>query len=446
MRKRADTIEMLEVQPDAVEVEQQKVPGRIRWVLYVVLLTIIIVVLWASLFSVDRIVSADGNLITTSPTIMIQPLNTAIVRSIDVQIGDVVGMGQVLATLDSTFAKADLSQLKKQDNVIRVQVRRIQSELRGIPFHADVSEGEDGQLQEDLFNQRVLILQRNMQLNKEKNSMLHAELKLNQTQRQGKKKRLKILRDVEGTTARQPKKGNEYRLKLLEVQKNVCQVNNELESLVAQEQVVLQELKQTEAEWSRFIDERIGELMEQEVQLSNDLQKIDEEINKAQRLHDLVVLKAPEKAIVLDLGKRSVGSIVKQAEPFITLVPINSSIEAEVKIASRDIARIRTGDSVRVKLEAFPFQRHDTLPGEVRVISEDAFRAGDKDKHLGNYSDGFYRTRIKLLSRRLKHVPEGFRLMPGMSVKAEIKIGQRSIISYFLYPIIRLFDESLREP
>ncbi len=118
---------------------------------------------------------------------------------------------------------------------------------------------------------------------------------------------------------------------------------------------------------------------------------------------------------------------------------------------TKDIGRIRTGDTARVKLDAFPFQRHDTLPGKVRVISEDAYR--QENSHLlfdktaeKQTARAFYKTRISLLSTALHNVPEGFRIMPGMKVRAEIKIGQRTIISYFLYPIIRALDESLREP
>jgi hemolysin D len=43
-------------------------------------------------------------------------------------------------------------------------------------------------------------------------------------------------------------------------------------------------------------------------------------------------------------------------------------------------------------------------------------------------------------------VPEHFRLIPGMAVTAEIKAGERSVISYFLYPLLRGLDESIREP
>lgn len=58
----------------------------------------------------------------------------------------------------------------------------------------------------------------------------------------------------------------------------------------------------------------------------------------------------------------------------------------------------------------------------------------------------FHRGRIELLGAKLENMSEGSRLIPGMTVTAEIKVGTRSVISYFLYPITRGFEESVREP
>lgn len=444
--------DVLEYQPDAVEIEERPVPGKIRWVLYLILGSLIAVVVGAIVFQVDRIVVAEGELITTSPTIVVQPLSTAVVRSIHVQIGDTVEKGQVLVTLDPTFASADLSQLIKQNLTLGVQIRRIQAELAHKPFAAHPEEGEDGLLQEQLLRQRKVIYNKNKQMTEDKSAALEAKLVLNAVQRQGQEQQVKLLRDLEGTTAKLPQNGPEYRLKLLETQKSRSQAASAVESLQAEEKVTRNELKQVQSEWQRFIEEQNGELMEQQVKLRTELEKVLEELNKAKRMHELVSLRAPEKGIVLKMAKRSVGSIIQAAEPLITLVPSDSAIEVEVDVETRDIGRIRPGDSVRVKLDAFPFQRHDTLPGIVRVISEDAYQRNNPPEAVVETSSdeqpatAFYKTRVSLLSTSLRNVPAGFRLMPGMKVRAEIKVGTRSVISYFLYPIIRAFDESLREP
>ncbi len=444
--------DILEYQPDAVEIEERPVPGKIRWVLYLILGSLIAVVVGAIVFKVDRIVVAQGELITTVPTIIVQPLGTAVIRSIEVQIGDVVEKGQILATLDSTFTGADLSQLTRQSLALGVQIRRIKAELKNASFSPRSEEGEDGALQEQIFRQRRVIYNKNKQMTDDRTASLEAKLLLNSVQRQGQEQQLKIQRDLEGTTAKLPQTGTDYRLRVLEAQKARFLTASSIENLQAEEKVTRHELRQIQSEWQRFVEDKNGELLEQEVRLRNELDKVEEELNKARRMHDLISLRAPEKGIVLKIAERSVGSIIQQAEPFLTLVPGESTIEVEVDVETRDIGRIRIGDSVRVKLDAFPFQRHDTLPGVVRIISENAYQRNGSGKQLIEKSlddqtaTAFYQTRINLLSTELRNVPNGFRLMPGMKVRAEIKVGHRSVISYFLYPIIRALDEGLREP
>jgi HlyD family secretion protein len=152
--------------------------------------------------------------------------------------------------------------------------------------------------------------------------------------------------------------------------------------------------------------------------------------------------------VVLELGQRSIGSVAKEAEPLVTLVPADNRVEAEVDVDSSDVARLRVGDSVRVKFDALPFQRHGTVDGTLRVITENSFQP-DKNRNGDSKPDGqpaFFRARIALGPLALRDVPADFRLIPGMTATAEIKVGRRTIISYLLDPIVRLFDESLREP
>jgi HlyD family secretion protein len=170
----------------------------------------------------------------------------------------------------------------------------------------------------------------------------------------------------------------------------------------------------------------------------------------AERRRSLVVLRAPADGVVLELGQKSIGSVAKEAEPLVTLVPVDNKVEAEVDIDSADVARLRVGDRVRVKLDALPFQRHGTIDAKLRVITENSFQTDKGGTRAGdNKPDGqpaFFRARIALGPVDLRDVPRDFRLIPGMTTTAEIQVGRRTIISYLLDPVIRLFDEGLREP
>jgi hemolysin D len=103
---------------------------------------------------------------------------------------------------------------------------------------------------------------------------------------------------------------------------------------------------------------------------------------------------------------------------------------------------------VRVKLDAFPFQQHGTARGHVVTISADAFRPGRSDGQDPQRTEAvqFHKARVALTDTALRNVPAHFRLLPGMTVSAEIKVGTRRVISYLLNPILKGLDESFREP
>src|SRR5580700_11549847 len=77
-------------QPDAVVIEERPLPFVARSVVYIIAALIISAALWASLSQVDRVVTARGKRLTVDPMIVVQPLETAVVRSINVGVGDYV--------------------------------------------------------------------------------------------------------------------------------------------------------------------------------------------------------------------------------------------------------------------------------------------------------------------------------------------------------------------
>jgi HlyD family secretion protein len=98
---------------------------------------------------------------------------------------------------------------------------------------------------------------------------------------------------------------------------------------------------------------------------------------------------------------------------------------------------------VRIKLDAFPFQKHGMLDGTVRTISEDAFRRESVEK---TGSDAYYMSRITLKAMTLKNLAESSRLLPGMTLSAEVVVGQRSVMSYLAWPLTKGMHEAVREP
>jgi hemolysin D len=101
---------------------------------------------------------------------------------------------------------------------------------------------------------------------------------------------------------------------------------------------------------------------------------------------------------------------------------------------------------VRLKFDAFPFQKYGTGSGLVRIVSQDSFAPDSKGEGARRLVAPYYRVLVDVADKRLHALPETFQMIPGMTVTAEMKVGHRSVISYFLYPLLRGLDESIREP
>jgi HlyD family secretion protein len=203
------------------------------------------------------------------------------------------------------------------------------------------------------------------------------------------------------------------------------------------------ELRSNETSRQVFMDEWRRQQLEDLSRARDNFGKISASLAKAVRLNDLVVLTAPSPGIVLNIAKRSVGSVLNAAEPLVTIVPTDKPLIADVVISSKDVGYAKPGDEVMIKVDAFPYSRHGYLIGRLRSIGEDS---GPPDGTESGEQGVFHRSQVELTNTTLTNLPPGAHLFPGMVLMAEIKVGARSVISYFLTPILRGFHESIREP
>lgn len=140
---------------------------------------------------------------------------------------------------------------------------------------------------------------------------------------------------------------------------------------------------------------------------------------------------------------------MQSGEPLITLVPTDAPLEIERRIASSEAGYVHAGQKVAIKFDTFPFVQYGMAEGTVRIISPDSFN-GDKDTQRGSVvadnSAVFYKARVAIDELKMHGVPGGFQLKPGMTVKADIKAGQRTLLTYLFARILPVGLEGMREP
>lgn len=435
-----------EFQPDAAEIEERTPPHVTRLILYGLAALLTAAVTWASLSRVETVVTAQGKLITTTPKLVVQPLETSVIREIQVKVGEVVHRGQVLATLDPTVTQADHKQLETRVSALDAAVNRLRAELGGRASLVADPANPDSVLQQQLFLQRKAVFDATVRSYDAQLASARAALKTSKDEEAVFVQRLETVQSIESMRTLLMNKELGSRLNYLLSHDARLEIESNLARIRGSQIDNAQKVEKVQAERQGFMDDFRRSTEQELIDTLAKRNTAAEDLKKAEFRKQLVVLRAPADSVVLEIADRSIGSVVREAEPMFTLLPEHVPLRAEVNVDGKDVAQVAVGQPVRIKLDAYPFQKFGTLPGEVRVVSRDSFAPDPKSEARRNSMPSFYRVLVDVREADRSPHPERLHLIPGMTVTAEMKVGDRSVISYFLYPILRGLDESIREP
>jgi HlyD family secretion protein len=411
----------------------------------------IMVVIMATL-PIDRVVTGSGRVAPQSATLLVQPLETSIIRSIDVKIGQHVRKGDVLAHLDPTFKTADLAASRRSVESLRAEVDRLRAEMTGQVYVSDGS--PSSQLQAGLFVQRKAERELKLETYRQKISSLQTALNKANDEVRSYGERFGLATSLLQSREEAERLGVGSKLNTLSARDSKAEslrtyqtsqsaalaARKDLDAMIAERDSTIQTAKVETSQARNDAERKLSDAMEQ--------------LNKALRLEELITLKAEQDATVLTISTASAGSVLGQTEPLMTLVPDDATIEIEGAIPAGDIAFVRVGDEVNIKFEAYRSNEHGYAVGHVRVISPDAQTnpgqtSIDKPQlqqapvDLGT---SVYRVKVSIDELKLTNIPADFRLLPGLSATIDIQVGKRTILSYFFTRMIPTLAEAMREP
>ena len=440
-------VDFIEFQPAAVEIERQRTPAIAIVTLYVILGLIVSAFTWASVSAIDTSVSAFGRVTTEVPNIVVQPSETAVIRTIHVREGDFVEKGRVLATLDATVAEAEAEVTVTRASLasIQAQKRRLEAEsadqVLADGFSPDrFSDNRAiGALQLEIFEQRRDGLRQRLASFDEQKRQIDAEIRTNTQDARDLGTQAEVLAEIEAMQSEMMDKGAGSRVNYLNAKNQRLSVNREQRRLLSSRTRMRHQLEALRADRQAMLAGWKSQVAEELVKTRRERERVTEELTKTEHRESLVRLVAPAPGVILAVADRSVGSVIRQAEQMFTIVPANVPMEMEVDVQPKDVGLIQVGDVARIKLDALPFQKHGVITGRVRLISEDAVETE------GGASQSVYRSRVALGERNLRDVPASFRLTPGLTGSADITTGKRRVITYFIYPVVRALSSSFHE-
>ena len=444
--------EALPFQGDLVHLVEEPLPKGIRSTLYYCVSLALVCLVVSVCLKVDIVVQGPGKLTYDGPPIVLQAFERAILRSLHVRPGDTVKKGQELATLDPTFAQADLGALEQRKKLIHAQVKRLECEAYGHSYEPEPLDGQAALLQAEILDQRNSEYKSRIRALSETIEEAEAALLRIRSEREVVSEQLAIASAIEGIQDSLLKSKTNSQLEFLGAKTSRLAIEKESRDAADRMVEKRHQLEAALAQKESFVQGWRRTLLEELTVQRSEESQIDAALTKSSKINSLVVIAAPADGIVIDVAGRSVGSVLRETEALVVLAPSDVPLLCEMELGSSDVGSVAIGDSALIKVDAFPYQRYGGLDGKIRSISHESHVLGGDASGLESMANkrgiqgGSHRVTIELADSRLMCLPPNKSLFPGMTSSGEIHIGKRRLINYLLDPLLRGLRESFREP
>lgn len=416
-----------------------------------------IIVLWAALSEIDEVTHSEGSVVGSQSTQTISNLEGGILRAMLVRDGSTVQKGDVIAQIDNEMAASSYRDAMQRsiDNVFALI--RLEAELHDqepiFPqdlyawaveyFGRDVDASIMQQAQQIVRDQVSLWRSRKERFEVDdqvlQNQVIQREREIQEqtTHREQLIQSLDLAKQQRDAASDLLSRNNFSRLEYLNMEQRVVELQGQIDMLGAS----ISRAQAAEAEARHRIESHTAEFRN----------SITEEINK--RRVELTTLqetlaaggdrvtrtdvRSPVRGIIKQIYINTIGGVIKPGEPILDIVPLDDTLLVEARVRPQDVAFLRPGQDVMVKVTAYDFSIYGGLEGKLEQISADTI----EDKQ----GEFYYLVKIRTNKTYLEHNNEILPIIPGMIVQADILIGKKTILQYIMKPILKAKQNALTE-
>ena len=372
-----------------------------RWTIWVALITIVVLLVWASFAKIDQVTRASGSVIASARTQEIQSSEGGILTQLLVKEGDNVKKGQLLVILEEARAQASVDNSATKIAALKAKISRLEAEIFNKPliFTSDVQRyPEYMQNQKDLYMRRKQAIEQDVMALQNMLQLARQELAMNEP----------LL-----------KYGDVSQADIIKLQRQVAdleaQINNKR---------------------NKYFEEAQAEL----TKAQEDLQAEEEQLRDRAQVLQQKRLTAPTDGKVNNIEVTTIGGVVKPGDIIMQLLPTSSDLIIEAKVTPADIAYVKEGQSAKVKLDAYDYSIFGAMNGEVTYISPDTLIEKTAKGEVP-----YYRVQILIKQAEFQGRGKDIVIRPGMTATVEIKALERTVLNYLTKPITKTLSEGLSE-
>ncbi|KDM91756.1 HlyD family type I secretion periplasmic adaptor subunit [Photobacterium galatheae] len=435
-----------EFSPAMVRLQQRPPAIAAQCLIGVVCALALAVGLWATLGTVNILVTGYGKVETVTHMTRIQPVAVGKIRRLLVEEGEHVDAGQLLLELDTTEFDVDKQHLERKLAYQQIIIERlamtdrafrdghwVSQPLSPVPsLEPEFIEHQQLKMASDILSYFADLAQYDSQVTEKQAELAELNALISKLEQL-----LTISTEQEQAKRVLSEQKLFSRLDWLEERRNL--IADEQELVVLRQRVgrMNASIQQIQQEKKSFQARKESQLAAERLSALEALSTAREELKRMNTRIAHSLLHAPVSGVVHQLQAYRAGEVLVEAQPVMQIIPDQTPLEVVVYVPNKDIGFIQEGVKAIVKVESYPYTQYGTLSGVVKNISPDTIEL--------NQAGFFYEVKITLDQQAIPYQGRELTLSPGMAVMAEMKTGKRKMIDYFLSPLIEMKDSAFSE-
>ncbi|MAU41347.1 MAG: hypothetical protein CMF31_06970 [Kordiimonas sp.] len=439
-RKRKPTSYYARFLSRAILLEEVGPPRMITATIAVISFFILSFFVWSAVTPLQETSMAKGQILPQASVQPVQHLEGGIIANVMVKEGDIVRAGDPLMKLAPVAAMADLDQMLTREASLSLQAERLRAfalerDANFAPYAAnypqivrDQSDVLDYQNKSRMAQKDVLIAQIN-ERDKEYAVLVQQE----ETQRES----LRILTKETDIHSQLRKKGLGSELKLLAAKRALNQAQGELQATLSRQASIKASIKEAESRVLELDATLRNEALAEMGRVSTELAELRKELSRHQDRVARLTVTAPSNGVVKGLQFPRPGGVVAPGDLLMELVPEDRNLIAEVKISPRDIGHVKKGTPVLVKVDTYNYARFGGIAGTLDHVSASSF--------MDEKGETYFKGVVQLPQTYVGQDPRSNAVTSGMTVVADIRSGEKTLLQYLIKPIHNALSSSFTE-
>lgn len=435
-------------EPDYLRYARPHTPWSARLAIWIMLTATVASVIWMAFATVDSQVIARGIVEPLTRKTVVQSFHSGVLKAVDVKVGQRVFEGEPLALIKNETTASDLNSIRFNLVSTRARMERVSAELSGQTRERFSTDTSVEKLERDIFDANKAAHDDAITLFDIQIEIVRDAIKAHQKyihtmqEQMAYLSELSLLReDLFKKEQEQFSRDGPRRIQFLQAKTAEADGARRLDTLRTELLTLHQKLREAEQKKAQYLSERRAKLSAVLEENAIKLSAAQKQVTKFEEARRLVQLVAPFDGVITSITQKAPGTMIEAGEVMIAMIPVDSRLRAAVDIMPSDIARVRVGAPVTIKLDSLPFNKHGVLRGHVELITNDV-----EERTVTGQRDLVFRGWIHIDHDELRDKPVSFDIHPGMTLEANIKTKERTVLSYLIYPITRGLSQSLIEP